>query len=1255
MSLEDALRHAQQAGRERARGLSVQKPTLDQLTNFPQWVGRNTGEGVPQWRGLGGGIMGALRRSHAVGGLQAADVMPPQDAVMAPLPPEYSFTGGRNAVEGVPESDARLAAWEKDYIDRGGSWGGARIGEFLAPDILDVIPFGKAAGFVAGVAPKVGGALASIPLGAIPRGGKRTLNELDVKTLARASEGAEEIKLTEDGLRELANWDRGDTHSVVQPDGSIRYEHSGWRAVDVAQDGATIPSKEYAEQLHGLHTGELRAEDVSPKALRAWEDAGLLVRKPLRGTSPTPRAEASAGVRGPLVFEKGSGYVENPKKFTVDDVVSDIDSTNRKGEAERVKDEFDYDSTEDVIVLYHSGDKSIADDVHFGTEPNRGEWVREVLDGATDDQGAIDAIAREPAVTFLSDAPDWVVSKVARKLGKNDKDVTLEDVREHGHLAVFKVDADADVVRAIDPDSEGFTNATGRESYERWHETPLYSEGDVYTGEGRLSETPFGVERGDYFTTESVSPEYTLTGDGLVEFLQRKGVPLPEAPTPRAAAPATPPTPVSAANAPVAPYKGKFTDEVEDLRTMDSHADAYAVAKGQPHLRRVSADGTGDFVGAPLGVDTAARVRTMRDDYDKLVELGAERGADWYKRMGENATRLAGRNPKRTERFTKENAMTSPQATPRSNLGFQLQGHNALVSDSPRDIVHTGRQARQMADYHAGGPDGLSLKTGPFSQAMDPNRPPTIGGTHDIWDGRAMGYRSVGKDGKLRPWDAGFSENQHRFLDYELVLAVQRANDKKLLGRSDWDADQIQAASWAAVGGKDRLVGDASGKLYGGDLNRAMDAMSDTDFPPDFAVNATAEKIPSASGKHLPGMAGQSLDARRRYTNEASWIDEDGRDILYDAADRYQLPSEEYTGASLNPNTGILEHNPANQSRPLMAFDTVENEPKFFGQTVGRHGELAGHDQDALNSVEKFRSMMDAQEAGAWNQFTPVGQRGVRGSDANTINISAPSTLGLPHRLQGVDKMGQQKLGALHKIAADPKYGYDNKGARISIQNAGNTSLVDFGATSNIDDFLGDPSQWFDQFGQPLSHEALNSKIKKMGAANARARKKSIGGLSQDLSDAGLRVDDISPGLTTSGYIDNSAATSKYPRNAAFIPPEVARTLGEMGDHLKDIPTNGQGTRELLEQIESTPAIMRQLDSPAIRQKVLDKIDRDENWAASTGMRTSAELQNLRRIFAEGGFKALRAAVDAGKIALPVAAAVLGLSIGETQDRQSAA
>lgn len=50
-----------------------------------------------------------------------------------------------------------------------------------------------------------------------------------------------------------------------------------------------------------------------------------------------------------------------------------------------------------------------------------------------------------------------------------------------------------------------------------------------------------------------------------------------------------------------------------------------------------------------------------------------------------------------------------------------------------------------------------------------------------------------------------FSTQEHRFLDHETVLAVDRANQKKLGGRSDWTAPELQAAAWIAAKGKGLL------------------------------------------------------------------------------------------------------------------------------------------------------------------------------------------------------------------------------------------------------------------------------------------------------------------------------------------------------------------------------------------------------------------------------------------------------------------
>ena len=269
--------------------------------------------------------------------------------------------------------------------------------------------------------------------------------------------------------------------------------------------------------------GKVKRFEVSETMIR---EPRALAPKPPAATTDIP--DESIQIRGPMVFKKGKGYIPSSKEFTVQDVVSDIK---------------DWSGDPDTKVLYHSGDASVAGRIHEGLEPQTGDWVREVLEGATDDADLIEYVAGRSAISFLSDTPDWVISKVARKIGKHQNEVTLEDIKKHGHLSVFKVDADdRSVLHAVDPSYEKFTNVTGSEEYSRWHETPLYEESDIYTGQGGLQEVPFGVEPGDYFTTEGLMPEYTLTGDSLVEFLRHKSHSHPTLDVPKPPAPDAPKT-----------------------------------------------------------------------------------------------------------------------------------------------------------------------------------------------------------------------------------------------------------------------------------------------------------------------------------------------------------------------------------------------------------------------------------------------------------------------------------------------------------------------------------------------------------------------------------------------------------------------------------------------------------------------------------------------------------------------------------------
>jgi len=152
-------------------------------------------------------------------------------------------------------------------------------------------------------------------------------------------------------------------------------------------------------------------------------------------------------------------------------------------------------------VLFHSGDASIDEAIQQGLIPQMGEWVEEVLSGATDEQELIDEIRdnEDNHLVFFSTEPSWVSMKVARKLGKGVHDVTVADVLKHGQLSLV----------TVDPTDDSFWQA-GEEQ-----------DGTTLDGKVTRRDLPFGVEPGDIFTDQSVVPDLTLTGKELMKFLVR--------------------------------------------------------------------------------------------------------------------------------------------------------------------------------------------------------------------------------------------------------------------------------------------------------------------------------------------------------------------------------------------------------------------------------------------------------------------------------------------------------------------------------------------------------------------------------------------------------------------------------------------------------------------------------------------------------------------------------------------------------------
>jgi hypothetical protein len=153
---------------------------------------------------------------------------------------------------------------------------------------------------------------------------------------------------------------------------------------------------------------------------------------------------------------------------------------------------------------------------HQWLEPHVSDWVKEVASGAGD--VPIEDITTD--LVFMDDDPTgWIESIVARHTGKMNSEVTLADVRDYGRLNIIDADVEASIYRVGDYfETQRVTSLQG-DRLKFW-ETDLYSEHDVYTGIGGLTDMPVGPEPNDFITRELVDVSYSLTGDELVDYIR---------------------------------------------------------------------------------------------------------------------------------------------------------------------------------------------------------------------------------------------------------------------------------------------------------------------------------------------------------------------------------------------------------------------------------------------------------------------------------------------------------------------------------------------------------------------------------------------------------------------------------------------------------------------------------------------------------------------------------------------------------------
>jgi hypothetical protein len=412
--------------------------------------------------------------------------------------------------------------------------------------------------------------------------------------------------------------------------------------------------------------------------------------------------------------------------------------------------------------------------------------------------------------------------------------------------------------------------------------------------------------------------------------------------------------------------------QIPDIRSLPAD-EATRIARREPHLIPGGDRTEGYYVGGPRDIKSRKDLLRMRRDLDKFIDQNPQ-GGDWYDRYRASVTESTGGNPADNDWATRMQGQWSAGVSPEGELGFTLKELNSALLGKP---VKAGRPASHEAFQQAIATNNPKLlargkKTGKYARQINPdlNPIPTATGVNDFRHQRNLGYTNP--DGSLpSSGNHMVGDATHTFMDYETALAVHRANQRGLAGRSNWTGEQIQAAPWVHQKAQDlQLRGgtnkDGSFKLsYDEAFARANTEIGD--FYPKHTANATHEQLPGSTTGHLPGLQAADQATKDAYSADprSLWSNAPGgRDALY-ASVRHPdapnvgmrvLPTTDMQGVYTNPQ-GVTETNLGQVARPLVAFDAS-------GGGAGNR-RMAAADREILETGELTRAYIDAQNAGA--------------------------------------------------------------------------------------------------------------------------------------------------------------------------------------------------------------------------------------------------------------------------------------------------
>lgn len=399
--------------------------------------------------------------------------------------------------------------------------------------------------------------------------------------------------------------------------------------------------------------------------------------------------------------------------------------------------------------------------------------------------------------------------------------------------------------------------------------------------------------------------------------------------------------------------------QLPDITTMPTE-EAIKIARKQPHLIPSSESAEGAYVGGPREIQSKRGLTNLRKEFDAYVAADP-RGADWYDRYRQGVKDVTGGNRKQADWMSAQEGQWSAGVSPESEIQFALKENNGSLAGMP---VKSARPAQHQAHLRAiemNDPSQYQLgeKTGEYARLVNPfqDRPAGATGVNDFRHARNWKYTETSGDAQR----GGLGATQHKFLDYETALAVDRANTNALGGRTDWSGEKLQAAPWVRQKAMDIM--ERNPKLTYeeafGEANKTI-----ADFFAKHTAYATGEVQPGSATRHLPDSMNASQAERIEYAGDprASFAKADGgRDLVYGGLQLGDtgvaarvLPSREMQGFYKNPE-GVVETNPGEAHRLLVAFDQGEGNTKSLPKA----------EKALLDAGEMYRAYISAQNAGA--------------------------------------------------------------------------------------------------------------------------------------------------------------------------------------------------------------------------------------------------------------------------------------------------